>query len=158
MSQFIEVKTAELIGLSLDWAMAEAEGFKHKQVVDDSLGGKVVLIVNDGQRKPLSAGKRYSRVETTWSWFGLVKETREIVLGWAYEPTLCWANLRKYLVSLTAPQAEGEEWTAHIAGVSMRGDDIGPAICRAIVAAKLGDMVLVPEEIVNTTLGSGEGK
>ena len=149
MSDFVEVKTAELVCQALDWAMADAEGLKNKRVVDDILGGKVVLIVNDGQRKPLSAGKRYSKVETTWSWFGLVKEAREIVLGWEYEPTLCWANLREYLVSLTAPQAEGEQWTAHIAGVSMRGDDIGPAICRAIVAAKLGDTVRVPKELIN---------
>jgi len=148
MSEFVEVKTSELVGPALDWAMAEAEGLKHKRVADDLFGGKVVLIVNDGQRKPLSAGKRYSKVETTWSWFGLVKETREIVLGWAYEPTLCWANLREYLVSLTAPQAEGEEWIAHLKGVSMRGDDIGPAVCRAIVAAKLGDVVQVPAVLV----------
>lgn len=147
MSQFVEVKTAELVGPALDWAMAEAEGFKNKRVIDDGLDGKVVLIVNDGQRKPLSSGRRYSKVETTCSWFGLVKDTREIVLGWAYEPTLCWANLREYRVSLTAPQAEGEEWIAHLKGVSMRGDDIGPAICRAIVAAKLGDVVQVPVEL-----------
>lgn len=154
MSYFVEVKTSELVGSALDWAMADAEGLKNKRVVDDSLGGKVVLIVNDGQRKPLSAGRRYSKVEITWSWFGLVKETREIVLGWLYEPTLCWANLREYLVSLTAPQAEGEEWTAHIAGVSMRGDDIGPAVCRAIVAAKLGYVAQVPEELVNNSVNN----
>lgn len=151
MSEFVEVKTSELIGPALDWAMAEAEGLKNKRVVDDSLGGKVVLITNDGQRKPLSAGRRYTKVEITWSWFGLVKKTREIVLGWAYEPTLCWANLREYLVSLTAPQAEGEEWIAHLKGVSMRGDDIGPAVCRAIVAAKLGDVVQVPVELVEVS-------
>ena len=149
MSDFVEVNTAELDGPALDWAMADAEGLKNKRVVDDGIGGKVVLIVNDGQRKPLSAGRRYSKLEATWRWFGLVKETREIVLGWAYEPTLCWANLREYLVSLTAPQDEGEEWTAHIAGVSMRGDDIGPAVCRAIVAANLGDVVQVPKELIN---------
>lgn len=148
MSKFVEVKTAELTGPALDWAMADAEGLKNKRVVDDSLGDKVVLIVNDGQRKPLSAGRRYSKVTTTWSWFGLVKKTREIVLGWEYAPTLCWANLREYRVSLMAPQTEGEEWTAHLNGVSMRGDDIGPAVCRGIVAAKLGDVVQVPAELV----------
>ena len=153
MSQFVEVKTAELVGPALDWAMADAEGLKNKRVADDRLGDKVVLIVNDGQRKPLSASARYSNVVITWSWFGLVKDTREIVLGWAYEPTLCWANLREYLVSLTAPQAEGEEWTAHIAGVSMRGDDIGPAVCRAIVTAKLGDVVQIPVELVDNSTG-----
>ena len=149
MSQFVEVKTAELVGPALDSAMADAEGLKNKLVVDGILGGKVVLIVNDGRRKPLSAGRRYSKVTTTWSWFGLVRETREIVLGWEYEPTLCWANLREYLVSLTAPQTEGEEWTAHLNGASMSGDDIGPAVCRAIVAAKLGDVALVPKELIN---------
>lgn len=146
--QYVEVKVDELTGLSLDWAMADAEGLKNKRVVDDSLGGKVVLIVNDGQRKPLSAGRRYSKIEATWSWFGLVKETREIVLGWVYEPTLCWANLREYRVSLTAPKTEDGKWTAHLHGVSMTGDDIGPAVCRAIVAAKLGDVVSVPSELM----------
>lgn len=148
MSEFVEVKTAELAGPALDWAMADAEGLKNKRVVDDGLGGRVVLIVNDGQRKPLSAGRRYSKIESTWSWFGLVKETREIVLGWVYEPTLCWANLREYRVSLMAPQTEGEEWAARLNGVSMRGDDIGPAVCRTIVAAKLGGVVQVPAELV----------
>jgi len=47
-----------------------------------------------------------------------------------------------------APQTEGEEWAARLNGVSMRGDDIGPAVCRAIVAAKLGDVVQVPAELV----------
>lgn len=156
MSDFVEVNTAELVGPALDWAMAETEGLKHKQVVDDHFGGKVVLIINDGRRKPLSAGERYFKVETTWSWFGLVKETREIVLGWAYEPTLCWANLRVYRVSLTAPQTESEEWTAHLNGVSMRGDDIGPAICRAIVTAKLGDVVQIPVELVDNSTGDND--
>ena len=150
MSDFVEVKTAKLVGPALDWAMADAEGLKNKRVVDDDLGGKVVLITNDGQRKPLSAGRRYSKIEVTWSWLGLVKETREIVLGWVYEPTLCWANLREYRVSLTAPQTESAEWTAHLNGVSMRGDDIGPAICRAIVAAKLGGVVQVPAVLIGS--------
>ena len=148
MSEFVEVRAAELVGLALDWAMAEAEGLRNKRVVDGLFGDKRVLIINCGQRKPLSSGERYSKIETTWSWFGLVKETREILLGWVYEPTLCWANLREYMVSLTAPQAEGGEWTAHLRGVSMTGVDIGPAVCRAIVAAKLGSVVSVPAELV----------
>lgn len=148
MSGFVEVKTCELTGAALDWAMADAEGLRNKLVIDDEFGGRVVLIVNDGRRKPLSAGDRYSKTRITWSWFGLVREVREIVLGWVYEPTRCWANLREYLVSLTAPQADGGLWTAHIAGVSMSGNDIGLAVCRAIVAAKLGGMVLVPKELV----------
>lgn len=148
MSEFVEVKTSELTGTALNWAMAEAEGLKHKRVVDGRFGDKSVLIINHGQRKPLSAGERYSKVETTCSWFGLVKESREILLGWEYEPTLCWANMREYRVSLTAPQTEGGEWTAHLHGVSMTGCDIGPAVCRAVVAARLGNVVRVPAELV----------
>ena len=142
----VELKTADLKDVALDFAMAEAEGIKYI-VADDSERGKVVVIVNDGQRKPICAGDRYSKVETTFSWFGLVRETRELLLGWAYEPTLCWANIRKYRVSLTAPRTEGEEWTAHLDGVSMPGEDIGPAVCRAIVAAKLGEVVQVPIDL-----------
>lgn len=148
MSEFVEVKTSELTGTALNWAMAEAEGLKHKCVVDGRFGDKSVLIINNGQRKPLSTGERYYKVETTWSWFGLVKESREILLGWEYEPTLCWANMREYMVSLTAPKTEYGKWTAHLHGVSMTGDDIGPAVCRAIVAAKLGDVVSVPSELM----------
>lgn len=146
--QCVEVKVDELTGLALDWAMAEAEGLKNKRIIDGRFGYKCVFIINDGRLKPLSAGERYSKVETTCSWFGLVKETREILLGWAYEPTLCWANMREYMVSLTAPKTEDGKWTAHLHGVSMTGDDIGPAVCRAIVAAKLGDVVSVPSELM----------
>lgn len=148
MSGFVEVKTDELTGLALDWAMSDAEGLKNKRIVDDEFCDKRVLIINHGQRKPLSAGRRYTSVETTLSWFGLVKETREILIGWEYEPTQCWANLREYKVSLTAPKHEGEEWAAHIDGISMSGNDIGPAVCRAIVAAKLGGVVMVPADLV----------
>lgn len=59
MSQFVEVKTAELVGPALDWAMGEAEWLKHKRVANDLSGGKVVLILNEGQRKPLSAGNAW---------------------------------------------------------------------------------------------------
>lgn len=146
------IKTSELSGAALDWAMAEAEGLERKQVVEDYLGGKVVLIVNNEQRKPLSAGERYSKIVTTWSWFGLVRKTREVVLGWAYEPTMCWANLREYRVSLTAPQREGDPWCAHLGGTTMLGENIGVIVCRAIVAAKLGDEVEVPDELLSAPL------
>lgn len=115
MSQFVEVKTADLVGPALDWAVGVAEG--------------------NPMRVPVS--------DVVWSdWHG------------SYAPSINWTQggpLRdKHRVDIT----EGDhDVSASILTESCECVDAsGPtaliALCRAIVAAKLGDVVQVPAELV----------
>lgn len=129
----IEVKTAELEGAALDWAVAKAEG--HEPLVvptgraEYSVG--VILAMDDG---PKGFACRYS---TEWSQLGPLIEKHAIVIG-------------------NHPSGDedrpGEFWgSAHcfVGGTSFdTWKGIKVAACRAIVAAKLGGTVRVPADLV----------
>ena len=130
MSQFVEVKTAELIGPSLDWAVAVAvaEFWEADRPQDGQIRkGDVYMLVGPFRLIGLSADKFYSP-STNWAQGGpLVDE---------------------FGVWLSDDECE------HIASTSPHVNEyivIGPtklvAACRAIVAAKLGDVVQVPAEL-----------
>ena len=119
----IEVKTAGLIGPALDWAVAKAVPLKHWPVV---INGNVFL-------------------DTDYEYI-------------RYSPSTDWSQggplIVKYQIGLLSPaQSPCGEWHA-----STRHPDLTDfthkdnpliAACRAIVAAKLGDVVRVPAELVN---------
>ena len=121
----IEVKTADLIGPSLDWAVAKADG--HDPLVvptgRDEYSVCVILAMDDG---PKGFACRYS---TDWGQGGPLIEKYQI------------AYLR-----------DGEDYVAVISRMEQEGFGSGSshlvAACRAIVSAKLGDVVQVPAELV----------
>jgi len=131
MSQMIEVKTAELSGPSLRWAVAQAEGLEvtiHPPAYGNghrlAVNGKTEAYRPDtdwGQGGPLldrhckSFGCVQDGRDGTWRAFGYGK-------GEAFDP-----NRTMRLAS---------------------GPSILVAACRAIVAAKLGDTVAVPAELL----------
>ena len=137
MSEFVEVKTAELVGPALDWAVAMAEGWAPDRP-------------QDGQIK---------------------SEYRRLVVGrcpvWGnphnfYSPSTEWAHggplLDKYDIALNGGKTEsvkGRGIFATLSGVAEGepnacafGTTRLIALCRAIVAAKLGGVVQVPAELV----------
>lgn len=143
----IEVKTAELIGPALDWAVAKANGFAvqvrpYAEFCNASTGHKVKA--------------RYHRV---WCEFdGDLEE---------YSPSADWSQggplIEKYAVKVEHFPGEtiASKANARIAMNRTAYWQSGPtplvALCRAIVAAKLGDAVSVPEELVQQpTEGSGD--
>lgn len=123
MTQLIEVKTAELSGAALDWAVAKAEGWR----VEVTANGLISNVDKYGNH-----------------------------VAWV-EPSSTWSQggplIEKYRVDLSAPPSDSSA-----AGWDARRDDgelswiNAPtaliAACRAIVAAKLGDVVQVPAELV----------
>lgn len=124
MSDMIEVKTAELIGPALDWAVAQAEGLtaliykcEHPYIYIDSPGRGC------GPYLPSHA------------WF----EGGPLI--------------EKYKLDIGAPM-EGENfttWSAYTEWGSPMGSMGGTplvAACRAIVTAKLGEAVQVPKELM----------
>ena len=128
MTDMIELKTAELVGPALDWAVAEAEG--HEPLVvptgraECSVG--VILAMDDGPK------------------------------GFACRPSTDWSQggplIEKHNVQLLPPGREWEAQTDMRQGPSFWAKAFGStaliAACRAIVAAKLGDTVRVPAALV----------
>lgn len=143
----IEVKTAELIGPALDWAVAKANGFAvqvrpYAEFCNASTGHKVKA--------------RYHRA---WYEFdGYLEE---------YSPSADWSQggplIEKYAVKIehfpseTIASKANAIIAMHCTAYWQSGPTPLVALCRAIVAAKLGDAVSVPAELVQQpTEGSGD--
>lgn len=125
-ADMIEVKTAELVGPALDWAVAKAEG--HEPLVvptgraEYSVG--VILAMDDG---PKGFACRYS---TDWSLGGPLIDKHKVSIAYHNGPD-CTPMA---CLSDTHPAFECGRTTLI-------------AACRAIVAAKLGDTVRVPRSL-----------
>lgn len=126
----IEVKTAELIGPALDWA------------VDWVVSGKPLDVL---QKKDGSGEWAYFH---EGNWFA--PGPRKYSIDWSQGGPL----IEKYAVKIEHFPSEtiASKANARIAMHSTAYWQSGPtplvALCRAIVAAKLGDAVSVPEELV----------
>ena len=120
-----KIKTSELQGAALDWAVAEAVGHQDIRVtVDDD-----VMVVKQDQKLPGLVEFDYFAPSTNWSQCGPLIESAGVLIG-------------HYL--------DIGGWYADLEGAAVYRDGPTPLIaaCRAIVAAKLGDEVDVPEELV----------
>lgn len=122
MSDFVEVKTDELVGPALDW-----------------LVGKV------------------TKHQTDWSHRDNCL-LYQAYLPWA--PSTDWSQggplIDQYQIELLSSDGPGvlKHWYAFLQPSSrkyMKGDTALMAICRAIVAANLGEVVQVPAELVEVS-------
>lgn len=115
----IEVKTADLTGPALDWA---------------------VWLADFGE-----PGEPCRRAGLIWT-----------AMNEYWSPSTDWSQggplIEKHGVELAPPTSEGDWWGAAVWKAKARflldGENPLIAACRAIVAAKLGDMVSVPAELV----------
>lgn len=130
MSGFVKVKTQDLSGAALDWAVAKAEGFE-PMIFPMS---RMEVAVSEGRHPNGSFSARGCNYSTDWSQGGPLIE--------------------KYRVSFatmgTGPEDEdgNEPVVAITSGLNYKacnGKTHLIAACRAIVAARLGDEVDVPE-------------
>ena len=143
MSGFVKVKTQDLSGSALDWAVAHATKaweWAHEWyptmtldpsfigVSDNAPRGSVSLV----PRNPMRQDSQPFRPSTDWAQGGRLVETHQI--------------------SLHCPQTTDDVWAAWIitdrGEVVQAGDTALIAACRAIVAARIGDEVDVPEGLV----------
>ncbi|MBH3383969.1 DUF2591 domain-containing protein [Pseudomonas juntendi] len=129
MTDLIEVKTADLVGEALGWAVGMAEG--------------------------LELELEPPHYDTAWRVFARHRYT-VTEQAKRFNPWEDWALggplLHKHNVSLHCPQQDWDYWAAWI---TQNGKDVAqgadlplPAACRAIVAHKLGDTVQVPKELM----------
>ncbi|EPN6726292.1 DUF2591 domain-containing protein [Pseudomonas putida] len=130
MTELIEVKTADLVGEALGWAVGTAEGLD-LQLAEPGYNGVPWRVFARYQGQAIEHTKRFNPWE-----------------DWALGGPL----MHKHNVSLRCPQEERDYWAAWITD---NGKDVAdgadlplPAACRAIVAQKLGDTVQVPKELM----------
>ena len=145
MSQMVEVKTADLIGPALDWAVVKADGrCLHERI-------RIVRYNDDSDHICEDCGKDTYMEPSRYSW----------------KPSTDWSQggplIEKYAVKIEHFPSEtiASKANARIAMHSTAYWQSGPAplvaLCRAIVAANLGELVSVPEELVQQQ-GEGGGK
>lgn len=141
MSDLIEVKTADLIGKPLDWAVAKAAGF---EPITGRPACKFVgfYLDNPPDSTPIT--------------------------GFPFSPSTDWAKvgplLHDYGISVIAPHDDFPDDVDYWAGIGLlvnsssgtyfegansTGKTALIAACRAIVSAKLGGIVQVPKELMS---------
>lgn len=110
MSQFVDVKTAELIGPALNWAVAQA--------------CKIEVIANQCWGPLRTPGLEPFKPSDGWMDGGPLWDE--------------WAISMEHY----------DGWLVAVVGGDAQGPTKLVALCRAIVSAKLGDVVQVPAELV----------
>ncbi len=141
----IEVKTADLIGPALRYAMATACGFK------------VERIENDKHDTGPNHWRVISEKHVTETRNGLVGYIQPDRTGgcYCYEPDRDWAQLgglinwcgKHFRLQIDA----ADNAASFVQGgvrVGYTANSLLVSICRAIVGARLGDVVQVPAELV----------
>jgi hypothetical protein len=129
-TEFVEVKTAELVGAALDYAVALATG---------------ALVYPDGEPVEI-------HVATNRDSGGVYFWTTDHSFG--YSPSTDWAHggplIERFIGAVSGPTPAREYSIACMKGntAAARGSSMLIAACRAIVAAKLGDVVQVPSVLV----------
>lgn len=126
MSDLIEVKTADLVGESLNWSVAIVLGL-NPSVVPAQYGVPARVFIQQEGMFPVR-----------------------------YKPSVDWQVggplIEKYNISLHCPQSAGDVWAAWITGggtdIAQAGDAALQAACRTIVATKIGLLVQVPKELL----------
>lgn len=130
MSDFVEVKTADLIGDALDWAIAQVQGFE--PTVDSPMFQSGLIAF--GLRKPAD-------------WMP--------INGLGYSPSKLWLHggplIEEWdaqIYSTDDNEGHPARWGAIVIGArsaSVNGPTPLVALCRAIVYAKFGGSVDVPK-------------
>ena len=128
MSQFVEVKTSELVGPALDWAVAMAEFWEADRPQDGQIRkGDVYMLVGPFRLIGLGVDKFYSP-STNWAQGGPLIDECDV-----------WLSDDEEACVASCPP--------HAGRFVVDGGTNLIAACRAIVAAKLGDVVQVPVEL-----------
>lgn len=128
----MKIKTEDLTGAALDYAVAVALGLKIRSQKRDEVGRPGFYAVGDAYN---------------YIWRDYVGRSPGNMYWWC--PSQCWRDggpLIGKFVEWVEEQAPNE-WSARSAGEYGYGQTPLIAICRAVVACKLGEEVEVPEEL-----------
>lgn len=132
MTDFVEVKTQDLSGAALDWAVAQVDGVK-----------------------TIMMAPRKDQPKEPFALFGSLALTIGGEDQSSYAPSTCWhcggPLIEAYKLDLGAPlENKNGPWNANTEWghpLGYQGDTPLIAACRAIVASHFGDTVSVPKEL-----------
>lgn len=131
MTDLIEVRVSNISGEALGWAVGKAEGLD-VYLEPPGYNGVPWRVFARYQGEAIVHTKRYNPWE-----------------DWALGGPL----IEKHMVSLHCPQSTDDVWAGWVitdkGEFCQAGDSAPIAACRAIVAAKLGDTVQVPKELIH---------
>jgi hypothetical protein len=123
----MKIKTSELTGAALDWAVAKAEGLR-VAYIDDGIT-QCLLQIDGGRYAP----------STDWSQGGPFIEREKISVALGENETEWEAVTEAALGSMFGTRLCGEHWH--------HGPTPLIAAMRCFVASKLGDEIELPEEL-----------
>jgi hypothetical protein len=124
------MKTSELTGPALDWAVAKCEGFDETTYLRNAIIIKDVFGKATGITVPINREYVWFKPSTDWAQGGPIIEREKIDVEWRSIEG-CWAKLEW----LDEPFHEGFGPTPLIAAM------------RCYVASKLGDDIDIPKEL-----------
>lgn len=131
----MKVKTSELEGAALDYAVAVA------------LEMKVIVHAPNSFRYDVADGIHCSTYGCTIGPASMTGDDEE------YSPSTDWSQggplIEQYKIITDPPNDNCPSWGAWLGIDAGDGPTALVAICRAIVSAKLGDTVDIPDELVN---------
>jgi len=134
MTDFIEVKTADLVGVALDWAVAQAEKVEGLVIRRGKPAFEMEFdpeaSAHEFCLKEYKCWLNYSP-STDWSQGGPLIEKHQVCTGWAGDKPLAFTRNTKYSDGVTVAPT------------------LLVAACRAIVASVLGETVSVPKELLS---------
>ena len=142
----MKIKTSELTGPALDWAVAKAEGRGLQRNPVGAQGGHGWWIWEETQ-----SGKGGILIDKSiYMELGPHTQPKTRNSGDRYSPSTDWAQGGP-LIELGIAVSFGPQWTA-VHSQRLGRCYYGPtpliAICRCYVASKLGDEIEIPEELL----------
>lgn len=137
-NQFVEVKTAELIGPALDWAVAEALISLGEMTRDPEAIG-ITYIQGEYEFGPGVKTNRNNKDGSPFITHGC---------GSKFNPSRDWYHGGPLWDEWATSMEHYDGWLVSVVGGDAQGPTKLIALCRAIVAAKLGDVVQVPANLL----------
>ncbi|WP_339731424.1 phage protein NinX family protein [uncultured Pseudomonas sp.] len=135
MNDFYEVKTVDLVGAALDWAVANAVGLP---LCEEACQGDFILIGHgDGDLERFAPS-------TDWSQCGPLRDKYKVCVFDA-GPQEAYGNKEMVAATLDTGFSWIDTSFKEAGGV---GETAPIAICRAVVRHESGDVVRVPAELI----------
>lgn len=139
-----KVKTSELIGVTLDWAVAKCEGYNESHTVE------CPVCTGEGRVTDYGYASISERTCRTCKGSGAVKWTPTYRINYSTD----WAQggpiIERCEIDLNS--AGIRTWRAKTVSLGRLYDGVGPtpliAAMRCYVASKLGDITEVPQELL----------
>lgn len=141
MSEFVEVKTADLVGAALDWAAAQAAGWVAARLVPVNSPGKTYYEVRSPTGSLLAPSTDWSQGGPLIHKFGVLLSPKESMVHVHGGPNAGWQESGSWGATIFRKGEHRRKPHSH-------PDEPLVAAMRCVVGWSLGETVSVPKELV----------